>query len=137
MYNNETESLKSVLEDVFKNELPRTLQKFEYRLVLTPLNVDGKDLLSKGMYKMNTALTLSFRPFVNRFFSVCLYGNAAVTFCISEDSFRYISCLVRERERAEGDGIAVMWAPTASARDRDGSRAFLNGLRCTARHDGG
>ena len=49
LYNKETESLKSVLEDVFKNELPRILKMKGYRLVLTPLRVDGKDLLSKGM----------------------------------------------------------------------------------------
>ena len=49
LYNKDSESLKSVLEDVFKNELPRILETDEYRLVLTPLRVDGKDLLSKGM----------------------------------------------------------------------------------------
>ena len=49
LYNKDTESLKSVLEDVFRNELPRILKTNEYRLVLTPLKVDGKDLLSKGM----------------------------------------------------------------------------------------
>ena len=53
LYNKDTESLKSVLEDVFKNEFPRKLKTHEYRLVLIPLRVDGKDLLSKGMYKMN------------------------------------------------------------------------------------
>jgi len=55
LYNKDTESLKSVLEDVFRNELPRILKTYDYRLVLTPLSVDGKDLLSKGMYKMNTS----------------------------------------------------------------------------------
>ena len=56
LYNKDTESLKSVLEDVFKNEFPRiTTETNDYRLVLTPLNVDGKDLLSKGRYKINTS----------------------------------------------------------------------------------
>lgn len=67
LYNKDTESLKSILEDVFKNELPRILQTYEYRLVLTPLNVDGKDLLSKGMYKMNTP-RLFFFYFILLFF---------------------------------------------------------------------
>ena len=48
LYNKETESLLSILDSVFKNELPRELGKRDLTLKLKPQKIDGKDLLSRG-----------------------------------------------------------------------------------------
>ena len=48
LYNKETESLLSILDSVFKNELPRELGMRDLTLKLKPQKTDGKDLLSRG-----------------------------------------------------------------------------------------